>query len=549
MATSHNSAPLADLVAQIRPFIRQMQHSISVAHASAQQTLTDLGGDIAGCNAIKTTGEAEASSLETARTSHSNDHKSCRTREKTTGDELDGCQDTLDALESATSTSCQLYEDAKQTPGCGGIPATAGETWESYVARAAIYFADERDSFMHKKAVCKNNTAKLEDKKKKCLGSDATLRKLYDDTKQECHNTQTQLESTTCSYVSKVNSTCNSFATCANALADSFDAQTSGMEALETQRKVEWNATERLLCLLDVYGSVGDVDATRLQTCQHIGDNTSHLTLVYPTPIPRPSPCAALMPHPCDADYTQAEYGSLDAPAGNCTPCAWASAPRSYVKVSGDLSCTSEGLQDYDGDAAGCRSAAESVGYDFSFTEQHHAVPVIHDPDKTYKRVCTVCENMIYSGRPSLLFYDQPSGPTACDQDGQQTKFHICEKGGTGGQPTVPPPQAQCETFDFNSQTHCYPASRCSPCAYDFVDNGDGTRDFGNIRCEHHRLFYSKKSIAQSDLPFGYKFRCDHLDNLHFGLRSMNNRNWAQMTWRDPGTWKYNMECQSGSLK
>merc|ERR1719189_131381 len=196
MATSHNSAPLADLVAQIRPFILQMQHSISVAHASAQQTLKDLGGDIAGCNAIKTTGEAEASSLETARTSHSNDHKSCRTREKTTGDELDGCQETLDALESAKSTSCQLYEDAKQTPGsCGGIPANGGETWESYVARAATYFAEERDSFMHKKAVCNNNTAKLEEKKKKCLGSDATLRKLFDDTKQECHNTQTQLES------------------------------------------------------------------------------------------------------------------------------------------------------------------------------------------------------------------------------------------------------------------------------------------------------------------------------------------------------------------
>merc|ERR1719189_1539157 len=327
MATSHNSAPLADLVAQIRPFIRQMQHSISVAHASAQQTLTDLGSDIAGCNTIKATGEAEASSLETTKTSHSNDHKSCRTREKTAGDEFDGCQETLDALEGAKSTSCQLYEDAKQTPGCGGIPANAGETWESYVARAAIYFADERDSFMHKKAVCSNNTAKLEDKKKKCLGSDATLRKLYDDTKQECHDTQTQLESTTCSYVSKVNSTCNSFATCANALADSFDAQTSGMEALETQRKVEWNATERLLCLLDVYGSGGDVDATRLQTCQHIADNTSHLTLVYPTPIPLPGPCGALLPHPCDAAYTQAEYGSLDAPAGNCTPCAWVPQP------------------------------------------------------------------------------------------------------------------------------------------------------------------------------------------------------------------------------
>merc|ERR1740129_1415579 len=144
--------------------------------------------------------------------------------------------------------------------------------------------------------------------------------------KQECHGKQTALESATCSYVSKVNSTCESFATCANTLADSFDTQKLSVETLEQQRKVEWNATERLLCLLDVYGSSGDVDATKLQTCQHIADNTSHLNLVYPT-IPRPSPCAALLPHPCDADYTQAEYGGLDAPAGKCTPCAFASPP------------------------------------------------------------------------------------------------------------------------------------------------------------------------------------------------------------------------------
>jgi len=313
---------LADLVAQIRPFISQMQGSINVAHDSAQQALTKLGSDISGCNTAKATGDAEASSLDTTRQSHSNDHKSCRTRQKTANDDLASCQVTLTALEEAKKSSCQLYEDAKKTPGCGGIPATAGETWESYVSRAATWFVQERDTFMNKKDVCNNDTAKVDDQRTLCSGASATLKKVFDDTKQECHDKQTKLESATCSYVSKVNSTCNSFATCANTYADSFDTQKSSVETLENQRKVEWNATERLLCLLDVYGSSGDVDATKLQTCQHIADNTSHLNLVYPT-IPRPSPCAAISPHPCDADYIQAEYGSLDAPAGNCTPCAW----------------------------------------------------------------------------------------------------------------------------------------------------------------------------------------------------------------------------------
>merc|ERR1712241_79874 len=33
---------------------------------------------------------------------------------------------------------------------------------------------------------------------------------------------------------------------------------------------------------------------------------------------------------------------------------------------------------------------------------------------------------MIYAGRASLLFWDKTKGPNSCDQDGQQTKYHIC---------------------------------------------------------------------------------------------------------------------------
>ena len=47
---------------------------------------------------------------------------------------------------------------------------------------------------------------------------------------------------------------------------------------------------------------------------------------------------------------------------------------------------------------------------------------VIHEPEKTYARTCVVCENMIYAGRPSLLFWDKPKASTSCNQDGQQTK-------------------------------------------------------------------------------------------------------------------------------
>jgi len=108
------------------------------------------------------------------------------------------------------------------------------------------------------------------------------------------------------------------------------------------------------------------------------------------------------------------------------------------VKVPGASSCTAAGYADYTdatgGTAQGCRAAAESAGYDFSsYYSQLHAIPVQHSANGEY-RYCVACENMIYQGNPTLLFFDRQSravNPNQCDQNGQQTKFHICKSVGT----------------------------------------------------------------------------------------------------------------------
>jgi len=326
LAKSHKGTPLSDLVDQIKPFIRQMQDSINSAHSSAQQSLNTMGSGFSGCNDAKNDGDAAAAGLENTTSTHSGDHKACRTRQKTADDQYTGCDNTLQARKGAMDSSCQLYESSKKEPGCHAIPPQSGETWEQYVTRAAIWFPQERDTFLQRKETCENDTKSWEDQRDVCLGPNGSgggLKKILDDTVNECDGIQHQLESATCSWVSKVRAVCDTFGVCVNTLADSFDNQKQGIEDLEHQRQVEWNATERLLCLLDVYGADGGVDATKLQTCQHIADNTTHLRLVWPTPTPRPLPCADYRPHPCNADYTQQEYNGMDAPAGTCTPCSF----------------------------------------------------------------------------------------------------------------------------------------------------------------------------------------------------------------------------------
>ena len=109
-----------------------------------------------------------------------------------------------------------------------------------------------------------------------------------------------------------------------------------------------------------------------------------------------------------------------------------------YSKVAGNSNCAEAGLADFSGTADGCVKAAESLGYDFTAARKgKHKVPVIHEPDnKSYARTCVVCLNMIYQGRPDFLFWDKAKGPTSCNQDGKQTKFHICQRKAT----TTPKP-------------------------------------------------------------------------------------------------------------
>ena len=52
--------------------------------------------------------------------------------------------------------------------------------------------------------------------------------------------------------------------------------------------------------------------------------------------------------------------------------------------------------------------------------------------------------------------------------------------------------------------------------------------------------------INLKDLPIGFKFSCDHPDNLHFGLESRNGRSWNQKKYHIGIT---NIECKNRKVK
>jgi len=121
-----------------------------------------------------------------------------------------------------------------------------------------------------------------------------------------------------------------------------------------------------------------------------------------------------------------------------------------------------------------------------------------------------------------------------CNQD------FICEKQSSSS-------SRMCQEFTFSSQSTCFPADQCTDCSYVFNDGTeDGTKDFGNIHCGHHNLFFSEMEVTVDDLPMGFKFTCDHPDSIHFGLQTRNNRQWNLKTWHIEIN---NLECHGNQLK
>jgi hypothetical protein len=131
---------------------------------------------------------------------------------------------------------------------------------------------------------------------------------------------------------------------------------------------------------------------------------------------------------------TSSAVYSADFPASNAVlsgvesdisdQCDWRSL--GYVRSDPHKPCATAGFSDVQGDAK-CVAAAESVGYDFTITRvvRKDATPVL-PVLRTGDTPCAVCTNMIYTGRPDMLFLGGPE--LDCDQNGEQGgPYYICE--------------------------------------------------------------------------------------------------------------------------
>ena len=125
----------------------------------------------------------------------------------------------------------------------------------------------------------------------------------------------------------------------------------------------------------------------------------------------------------------------------------------------------------------------------------------------------------------------------------------------TTGPSCQQPAQPTCKPFDLDTNSQCYPLDKCkSSKSMNYVFDPSAKdpllKDFGGWSAnKDHYLFYSKQKIEFSKLPAGYRFRCEHPDNFHFGLRTTKNRNWNEILWNHHTTWKYNIECQTNKIK
>jgi hypothetical protein len=155
-------------------------------------------------------------------------------------------------------------------------------------------------------------------------------RSAYTTKDQACDTNQVSFESEFCGFRVQVHSTCTTYEQCYDAAVDTYETEQTAIVVREKTRKIDYTATEKITCYIDVLLSddENDARAAKLQECQDkcVADDGSNvceddLTIIYHT-LPDEQACSrsAVTDYPC-IDAFLADYaGFVD--LRDCTSCS-----------------------------------------------------------------------------------------------------------------------------------------------------------------------------------------------------------------------------------
>lgn len=261
-------------------------------------------------------------------------HKLCRTTQSSQATASDVCTADRIKAEADEKEKCGLVqglEDSKNSQSCD---ARGSETYGEMAARLKTQMALAESDYLQKKNNCDVARGRVAQKKAQCTAGSKVLA----EKKSECDNIQGQMDSSSCSYVTRQATACEALDACYNqALAD-YETACDTAEVQEASFKTEMKIIFQLQCYTKVLSGGASVPVApeeqskwrdaEIEKCK-VADYTSEiakLNVEYPPPPKKPS-CTVPSDGAGSGTYKRNEYDILktnhkDAQAATCAaPC------------------------------------------------------------------------------------------------------------------------------------------------------------------------------------------------------------------------------------
>lgn len=267
------------------------QANIQTNHVADQLFIDGEFSAIQGCGTSLTTDQGQDDVLQgqinTKRTTHSE------------------CRVALDLLKTTMETDCGAlasFESTVTVPSC----TTPGHDL------MAQWFVTHREWVIPNEIAWTNHNAACE-----------AAKTAYNEKDAACDLDQGQFETNFCVFREQVHGTCMAYENCFATALDNYASGQSDVQEREKGRKVDYTATEKIKCYIDVLlvdpAEGQDNRAAKLQECQllcgsvgEINSCTDKFTITYHA-MPDAQLCSrdAVASYPCVDDFINSEYSGL----------------------------------------------------------------------------------------------------------------------------------------------------------------------------------------------------------------------------------------------
>jgi len=248
----------------------------------------------------------------------SSSHKSCRVSEASYATMARSCEMEIKSSRQIRDLKCKSLSEMRKTYGTTSnnvqiVTRRPGETVDNYITRLTTSYCGtgEEDSlssqYSNAKAYCTEAENTLREAEEGCTATKSSYKMQI----MNCNNIQLQMDGAACQRAVLIKDSCEQYASCYTDKSAQFAQATKNVKEQEKERKAEYKASKRMLCLIESFGD-GSVTDAEVKACKDKTHDTSKLNIVY-NPLPKMSTCSVPDLYPSTPAYKKAEYAPLPA--------------------------------------------------------------------------------------------------------------------------------------------------------------------------------------------------------------------------------------------